>query len=249
MKDGSALPDWIKVNPKTGVVVTEIPPDIDLLEFKVIGIDDKNNEYEIAVLIDATQLRQNRELAREFAGEIDENISVNNDGDVEVQSDEEQTNNETENKSLNGNEAKIKSKKQINEFVKGEVFKPKPYIRDNKYIINLPDEIKENLEKGIAVLRNGEKAPKWVKVNLEKGEIKLDPPKNLKNLNLTIVTLDNDGNKISNDIKSKISKSSAERFAKQLEIKKETRFVSLNEQVANDRSSFDDYGSDILRRL
>ena len=86
-------------------------------------------------------------------------------------------------------------------------------------------------------------------MNLEKGEIKLDPPKNLKNLNLTIVTLDNDGNKISNDIKSKISKSSAERFAKQLEIKKETRFVSLNEQVANDRSSFDDYGSDILRRL
>ena len=249
MKDGSALPDWIKVNPKTGVVVTDIPSDIDLLEFKVIGIDDKNNEYEIAVLIDATQLRQNRELAREFAGEIDENISVNNDGDVEVQSDEEQTNNETENKSINGNEAKIKSKKQINEFVKGEVFKPKPYIRDNKYIINLPDEIKENLEKGIAVLRNGEKAPKWVKVNLEKGEIKLDPPKNLKNLNLSIITMDKEGNKISNDIKSKISKSSAERFAKQLEIKKETRFVSLNEQVANDRSSFDDYGSDILRRL
>ena len=184
MKDGSALPDWIKVNPKSGVVVTEIPPDVDLLEFKVIGIDEKNNEYEIAVIIDAGELRTDRALAKEFAGEIDENISVNNDGDVEVQSDEEQTNNETENKSLNGNEAKIKSKKQINEFVKGEVFKPKPYIRDNKYIINLPDEIKENLEKGIAVLRNGEKAPKWVKVNLEKGEIKLDPPKNLKNLNL-----------------------------------------------------------------
>ena len=86
-------------------------------------------------------------------------------------------------------------------------------------------------------------------MNLEKGEIKLDPPKNLKNLNLSIITMDKEGNKISNDIKSKISKSSAERFAKQLEIKKETRFVSLNEQVANDRSSFDDYGSDILRRL
>ena len=126
MKDGSELPDWIKVNPKSGVVVTDIPSDIDLLEFKVIGIDDKNNEYEIAVIIDAGELRANRQLAQEFAGEIDENISVNNDGDVEVQSDEEQTNNETENKSLNGNEAKTKSKKQINEFVKGEVFKPKP---------------------------------------------------------------------------------------------------------------------------
>jgi VCBS repeat-containing protein len=139
MKDGSALPSWIKVNPKSGVVVTEIPSDIDLLEFKVIGIDDKNNEYEIAVVIDAGELRQNRELAKEFAGEIDENISVNEDGNVEVQSDEEQTNNETENKSLNGNEVKIKSKKQINDFVKGDVFKPKPYLRDNKYIINLPD--------------------------------------------------------------------------------------------------------------
>ena len=110
--------------------------------------------------------------------------------------------------------------------------------------------LKKILEKGIAVLRNGEKAPKWVKVNLEKGEIKLDPPKNLKNLNLSIITIDAEGNKISNEIKSKISKSSAERFAKQLEAKKEqSRFVSLNEQVANDRSSFDDYGSDILRRL
>ena len=41
MKDGSALPDWIKVNPKTGVVVTDIPSNIDVLEFKVIGIDDR----------------------------------------------------------------------------------------------------------------------------------------------------------------------------------------------------------------
>ena len=249
MKDGSALPDWIKVNPKSGVVITEIPSDIDLLEFKVIGIDDKNNEFEIAVVIEAGELRQNRELAKEFAGEIDENISVNEDGNVEVQSGDEQTNNETENKSLNGNEVKIKSKKQINEFVKGDVFKPKPYLRDNKYIINLPDEIKDNLEKGIAVLRNGEKAPKWAKVNLDKGELILDPPKNLKNLNLTIVTMDQEGNKISNEIKSKINKRSAERFAKQMEIKEQSKFVSLTDQVGNEKLQFDNYGEDILRRL
>ena len=250
MKDGSALPDWIKVNPKSGVVVTEIPSNIDLLEFKVIGIDDKNNEFEIAVVIEAGELRQNRELAREFAGEIDgQNIEVKQDGNVEVQSNEEQTNNETENKSLNGNEVKIKSKKQINEFVKGDVFKPKPYLRDNKYIINLPDEIKNNLEKGIAVLRNGEKAPKWAKVNLNKGELILDPPKNLKNLNLTIVTMDQEGNKISNEIKSKINKRSAERFAKQMEIKEQSKFVSLTDQVGNEKFQFDNYGEDILRRL
>ena len=86
-------------------------------------------------------------------------------------------------------------------------------------------------------------------MNLEKGEIKLDPPKNLKNLNLTIVTLDNDGNKISNDIKSKISKSSAERFAKQLEIKEQTKFVSLTDQIGKEKTTFDDYGEGIINRL
>ena len=249
MKDGSELPSWIKVNPKTGVVVTEIPFDVDLLEFKVIGIDEKNNEYEIAVLIDASQLRQNRELAREFAGEIEERISVNQDGDVEIQSDEEQTNNETENKSINGNDAKLKPKKLIEKIVKGEVFKPKPYIRDNKYIIDLPDEIKSNLEKGIAVLRNGDKAPKWVKVNLDKGELILNPPKNLKHINLSIISIDAEGNKIKNDIKGKINKRSAERFAKQIEIKEKTKFVSLTEQVGVEANIQDDYGSDIINRL
>ncbi len=249
MKDGSALPSWIKVNPKTGVVVTEIPFDIDLLEFKVIGIDEKNNEYEIAVLIDPKQLRQDRELARGFAGEIQENINVNYDGDVEIQSDEEQSINETENKSINGNEAKVKPKKLIEKIVKGETFKPKPFLRDNKYIINLPDEIKSNIQKGIAILRNGDKAPQWAKVNLEKGELILNPPKNLKNLSLSVITIDADGNKVKNGIETKINKRSAERFATQIEIKEQSKFVSLTEQVGLEANIQDDYGSDILSRL
>ena len=232
------------------MVVTEIPFDIDLLEFKVIGIDEKNNEYEIAIIVDAGELRQNRELAREFAGEIDgQNIEVKEDGNVEIQSDEEQTNNETENKSINGNDAKLKPKKLIEKIVKGEVFKPKPYIRDNKYIIDLPDEIKSNIEKGIAVLRNGEKTPKWVKVDTDKGELILNPPKNLKHLNLSIISIDTDGNKIKNDIKGKINKRSAERFAKQIEIKEQTKFVSLTEQVGVEANIQDDYGSSIINRL
>ena len=83
----------------------------------------------------------------------------------------------------------------------------------------------------------------------DKGELVLDPPKNLKNLNLTIVTLDKDGNKISNDVTSKINKRSAERFAKQVEIKEQSKFVSLNDQVGKENFQLDDYGEDILRRL
>ena len=48
---------------KICVVVTDIPSNIDLLEFKVIGIDDKNNEFEIAVYW-GRWIKTNRELAK-----------------------------------------------------------------------------------------------------------------------------------------------------------------------------------------
>ena len=88
-----------------------------------------------------------------------------------------------------------------------------------------------------------------MKVNLDKGELILNPPKNLKHLNLSIISIDADGNKIKNDIKGKISKRSAERFAKQIEIKEQTKFVSLTEQVGVEANIQDDYGSDIINRL
>ena len=268
MKDGSPLPDGVKVNPKTGIVVTDIPPDIEVLEFNVIGIDEANNEYQISVAIDAGELRSDRELAQEFAGdieqnisvdedgeveiqseELEQNISVNENGDVEVQSEDEQNDNENENNATNGNEAKIKSKKPLNYFVKGEVFNPAPTIRQNKYIINLPDEIKNNLAKGIAVLTNGEKAPKWVKVNLTKGELILDPPKNVNQLDLTILTMDQDGNKISNGIKSVFNKDSNNKFAIQSDSKNQDSFVAFTDQIRQESAHFDTYGEDFLRRI
>ena len=53
----------------------------------------------------------------------------------------------------------------------------------------------------------------------------------------------------SDDIKGKINKRSAERFAKQIEIKEQTKFVSLTEQVGVEANIQDDYGSDIINRL
>jgi len=40
-----------------------------------------------------------------------------------------------------------------------------------------------------------------------------------------------------------------ERFAKQIEIKEQTKFVSLTEQVGVEANIQDDYGSDIINRL
>ena len=61
--------------------------------------------------------------------------------------------------------------------------------------------------------------------------------------------MDQDGNKIMDTVQSKISKSSAERFAKQLEIKEQTKFVSLADQIGKEKTTFDDYGEGIINRL
>ena len=67
--------------------------------------------------------------------------------------------------------------------------------------------------------------------------------------NNIIISIDADGNKIKNGIETKINKRSAERFAKQIEIKEQSKFVSLTEQVGLEANIQDDYGSDILSRL
>ena len=76
-------------------------------------------------------IKTKQRIAREFAGEIEENFSQSR-WKCWNSIYEEQTNNETENKSINGNDAKLKPKKLIEKIIKG-VFKPKPYLE----IINI----------------------------------------------------------------------------------------------------------------
>ena len=38
MKDGSPLPNWIKVDPKTGKTTTNIPKGMKLVEFKIVQL-------------------------------------------------------------------------------------------------------------------------------------------------------------------------------------------------------------------
>ena len=49
MKDGSPLPDWIKVDPKTGKTKTDIPKGVKIVEFKIIAIDAEKNKKQVTV--------------------------------------------------------------------------------------------------------------------------------------------------------------------------------------------------------
>jgi hypothetical protein len=64
MKDGSPLPDWIKVDPKTGVTTTTIPDGVDNVEIIIIATDSENERREIAVQIDPEQILKDNEIIK-----------------------------------------------------------------------------------------------------------------------------------------------------------------------------------------
>ena len=56
MKDGSVLPNWIKVDPKTGKTKTDIPKGVKMVEFKIVAVDAENNKKQVTVVIDAKKI-------------------------------------------------------------------------------------------------------------------------------------------------------------------------------------------------
>ena len=65
MKDGSELPAWITVDSKTGKASTDIPKDIDLLEFKIIAVDTDNNKKQVTVIIDPEKISQDKDIMKQ----------------------------------------------------------------------------------------------------------------------------------------------------------------------------------------
>ena len=62
MKDGSVLPNWIKVDPKTGKTTTNIPKGIQMLEFKIVAVDVDNNQKKVTVVIDPKKIMQDKDV-------------------------------------------------------------------------------------------------------------------------------------------------------------------------------------------
>ena len=86
MKDGSALPEWIKVDPKTGKTKTNIPKGEKLVEFKIIAVDVDNNKKQVTVVIDPDKIAKDKEILKESRKTAKAKIMVNKDGSIKLKS-------------------------------------------------------------------------------------------------------------------------------------------------------------------
>ena len=83
MPDGSKLPDWIKVDPRTGKTTTNIPEGVEQVDFTIIAIDQQNNKKEIAVSIDPKEIREDKSIFKQ-AKKQNASLSVDQSGNVNI---------------------------------------------------------------------------------------------------------------------------------------------------------------------
>ena len=243
MKDGSSLPDWIKVDPKTGVTTATIPDGVDNVEIIIIATDSENEKREIAVKIDPKQILTDNEIIKEEKAQ-DTSINVDENGNVNlIKNKEDGTLNETLTKNLNlNNETNLKN---ILENIKTDtIYQIQSNNNGNNYIVDLANEINENFDKSKLVLEDGSKTPEWVKFDAKSGEIIATPPAGVDNLEVKLI-VENNG-KIS---VKELSINFNDNDNAKLDNYEDLKFVSFKDQLNKEFDNYDDYGDSIINRL
>ena len=240
MKDGSPLPDWIKVDPKTGKTKTDIPKGVKMVEFKIIAIDTENNKKQVTVVIDAKKIAQDKEILKQSRKiERAKKLEVTNDGSVKLNSiNEEGKIDKTKTEAIN-------EIKKIDEIVKtiepDEFLNLEAKVEKENFEVELPWQ---NLK---VVLNNGQELPEWIKYDPKTGKVTATPPENVKTIDLKVIIENPDGELSVKDIKLNfVDKNSQE--TKNI-TDNETKFVSLSSQLSKEYSDWDNYGSQLIDRL
>jgi len=245
MIDGSALPEWIKVDPKTGRTKTNIPKGEKLVEFKIIAVDTDNNKKQVTVIIDPEKIAKDKEILKESRKTAKAKIMINKDGSIKLKSiNKDGSVNKTTTDAINENKNFEDIVKEIkpNEFLKLEA-----NLRNNDFVVELPDEIKTNFKSLKVVLKNGKEIPNWIKLNPISGEIIANPPENVEKVELKVIIENENGEVTVKDIEINFSDVNPETTEKLLD--NDIKFMPLSDQLLKEQTILDNYGSQIINNL
>ena len=247
MKDGSELPAWITVDSKTGKASTDIPKDIDLLEFKIIAVDTDNNKKQVTVIIDPEKISQDKDIMKQVNRKNSSNITVNNNGLVELNTtNEDGLTIKTATDAVNQNKS---SKDIVNSIEANEEFKIQSESRDfnSDFIFKLENILEPNFDKIKLVLENGSDIPNWILFDEATGEITANPPAGIEAMDIKIIIEDTDGVVTVKDLKIDFMKNDNNTL---LDIEEtEKNFVSFNQQLIIESDNLDNYGEKLINNL
>ena len=245
MTDGSELPNWIKVNPKTGKTSANIPNGVEKIEIVIVATDKNNQTREIAVKIDPEKIKKDKQIIKK-AKRTNSSITVNENGTVDIVKQKEDGSIERSfNKTLN-----FDNQIDINEII--ETFKPEKTLElktidtGNDLIVNLPNELKGSFERSKLVLKDGSDLPEWLEYNPLTGEISAEnPPSDLSLLELKLI-IENDGKITVRDLEIVLENPD---ISENIDTEEKNKFVAFNDQLEREFNDWDDYGNNLINRL
>ena len=242
MKDGSVLPNWIKVDPKTGKTTTNIPKGTQMLEFKIVAVDSDNNQKKVTVVIDPKKLMNDKDVFKKIKKANKTKVNVDTSGTVQLQSTNELG-------SIDKTTTNVLNNNKFTEFLNiepSEILNVETQIVENKYYLDLPIVKAQNSEEFEIVQEDGQQLPEWIKIDPFTGQIIAEPPSDVDNIKLKIISEKDGGEIVVKEVELEFNKENNN--TEKLD-DPETTFEPLNTQLAKAQVNFDDYGDKLIRSL
>ena len=205
MADGSALPDWVKVDPTTGLTTAEPPSGAAAIEMRVIAEDEAGNARAIDLVLNPESLKgeggneTTREERREARQERREARQAAREARIEAR----------ETRQAERQAARIlrevsRSDVSVNVMDDGRVqfsdaltavgegaIKLMRMVADTQAVtIEITDEAQGEATRYEVRQKDGTAAPDWVRVDVQTGELIIAAPDNAANIELTLVAVD-----------------------------------------------------------
>ena len=240
LPNGEKLPDWIKIDPKTGETIADLPEGADPIDFIIIATDQNNEKREISIRIDPEEIKNvNNKINNQNNTSINVSESGNvnlikktNDGSIDKQS----------SKILNLNN-KLDIKTIIDNTDSDFVYKLSSETNGDKFIVDIPEGLNDSIFNVSKIaLPDGSDAPAWVNYNAFSGEINIDPPEGISSINLKLI-IDNGNTIVVRDLEISFERDST------IEDSNSDQFIGFKDQLDNEALNWDDYGSKIINRL
>ena len=247
MKDGSPLPDWIKVDPKTGATKTNIPDGVENVEIIIIATDSQNERREISVKIDPEQILKDKQILKRAKAQ-NASISVDESGNVNlIKNNQDGSVDQNSTSILNFN-----NKSDILDILQSKrsdtLYTLKPKVIDTNLVISLPSELSQKFERTKLVLKDGSEIPEWLSYDPNSGKIIAEPPEDIAKLDLKLI-IERDGEIIVKDLSIEFGDDDTAQIDELNNEKIDNKFVSLKDQLDKEFTSWDDYGSNVINRL
>ena len=259
MENGAAVPDWVKIDPKTGQTIVQFPENIYSIDIKIIAIDKDNTTREINVTLDQSSIKPDKSLKRSLESFIDRSatlkseVFIDSNGKMQLnalnknQIDLNRTANlnnseivDIENNSDNNSTLSALKLASIDKNLDKITVKIADDKRNQvvKYSLNIP-------EQGLAL---GNQIPNWLKINAETGEIEATPPKDLDNIKLQIIAEDEDGTLRTLEVDLDLSSNDQSKLPSKTVIDTELeKFASLQDQIHVKYNDYENYGDKIVK--